>query len=153
MTIPRRLIFCDSGTASEFGFAGHKTACWLHVDESDTNKAPMLAVLLARAGAVHFAVSGIEASYLHDEIDDALIAAGFEVATTWHEEPVTEVAWDFLNVDFVAGEVTLRCVVVLGRSLTAELERLTELVGYLADASRPDGCPEEPEGQKSRRAG
>lgn len=134
----RSLLICDSATASGLRTSGYRMACWLHVDEAEVGRGPALAVHLASLGAVHIAVSGVEASFIHDEIDDALWAAGYEIATTWHEESLSEIAWDFLNVDFVSGGIGMRCVTVLGSSLTTELVRASEIVLCLAEASKSD---------------
>lgn len=132
------LIICYSKTGSELSIVGYRMAVWLHVDEAGRNDAPLLVLHLAKIGEVHVAVSGVEASFIHDEIDEVLWDAGFEIVTTWHEEPLIEVAWEFLNVDFVSGGITLRCAIVLGKSFVAELDRLSEIVGYLAEASKSD---------------
>jgi len=111
-------------------------ACWLHVDEAKFDKAPLLALHLAHIGVLHIAISGVEASFIHDEIDDVLWKSGFEISTTWHEESLNEVAWDFLNVDFVSGGIALRCVIVLGKNFTEELDRLSEITAHLSEASK-----------------
>lgn len=130
------LIICNSKTGSELAISGYRMACWLHVDEAELDKAPLLALHLARIGVLHIAISGVEASFIHDEIDDVLWNSGFEISTTWHEEPISEVAWDFLNVDFISGGITLRCVIVIGKNLAEELDRLSEIASYLSEASK-----------------
>lgn len=127
-------ILCDSAAAVGLALTQSRLSCWIHVDDQGAAKAPRLALHFAHAGAVHFAISGIEASYVHDEIDDALLAAGFEIATTWHEEPLKEVAWDFANIDFVSGGPSTKFVVVTGPSESSEMNRIAELARYLAEA-------------------
>jgi hypothetical protein len=131
-------VFCDSQTAMRLAFTGERIAVWLHVERSSGFDLKPLVLALVRAGAVHFAVSGDQAAARHDQIDDCLLDANeVGIPTTWHEEALAEIAWDFANVDFASGGITLRWIIVIGESPERELSVIGELAGRLAAALDP----------------
>jgi|GEM_PF-4900246 len=129
------LLFCDSRSVRSLTFKDQKIAVWFHIDWTSEIDLSNLVLGLARHGAVHFAVSGANAPDWHDRIDNALLEAGIaSVVTTWHEEPLDEVAWDFANIDFVSGGLSLKCVVVLGESAASERATISRLAKHLSGA-------------------
>lgn len=129
-------VFCDSASASILAFKDQKLAVWFHIDRNSEPDLSSLVQQFASNGAVHFAVSGANSPDLHDKIDDVLLDSGItSIVTTWHEEPLDEVAWDFANIDFCSARASIRCVVVFGNSLEAELAIISRLAKHIS-ASR-----------------
>lgn len=134
----RPFVFCDSQTAMRLAPTGERIAVWLHVERSSGVVLNPLVLALVRAGAVHFAVSGDQAAQRHDQIDDCLLDANEAgISTTWHEESLADIAWDFANIDFASGGISLRWVIVIGESRERELSMMGELAGRLAAALGP----------------
>jgi hypothetical protein len=67
---------------------------------------------------------------VHDQVDDILASmpGGAKVATIWDEGPLTDAAWDFLNLDFIENVAPSRIVGAFADDLESQITLLGELI-------------------------
>jgi hypothetical protein len=126
------LIGCTSNMLHGLRRMTKPTSCWLHFDAGYTADVRSVALQLLSLNFGHFAVSGVGADAIHDEIDDAVFDQKKElILTTWHAGSLEDVAVEFLAVNCAGARKTARLVVAFGSSRDIELKLLSEMVDGL----------------------
>jgi hypothetical protein len=125
----RKIIACRGNALRDLKVSSTPCFCWLHFEVSPLADFPETIKHLARLPSTHIAISGKDAAYLHDQIDDILVEMGSEsITTTWHEEPLQETAWDFMNLDFNEDEAASHIIAVFAHDLNRDLALLKDLI-------------------------
>jgi len=80
-------------------------------------------------------ISGHRCEQLHDQIDDKLegLHLDFEVYTTWHEEEIPQIVWDFIFVFAQTVNAHNGVVVVMSKNRVKQLLCMSEIARNCAE--------------------
>jgi hypothetical protein len=114
-------------------------SCWLHIISEPPPGFKEIVSKLLNIGCRHFAISGLCAEKVHDEVDDVVEDRDDLILTTWCTGTIEDAASEFLAVNCPGGGTSLRLAVVFSPRGCEALFVLAEMIRYLSLMTSDEG--------------